>query len=145
MQEKWTRWEPVTGLSPKYYIQAVHDTPTSLRIMLLEEKKRHRLQLTFKTGAGSYQRTDESFCLERTAPLADKYGIEFYARWTFFIINNSDYLKFLSAQSQSISDSRDFIHFSILAIDSIMDIIAYEEPLVIIQEKKSRVLLKRDK
>lgn len=45
-------------------------------------------------------------------------------------------LQYLSDQSFRLSETRNFIHFAILAINSIMDIIAYQEPVITIKEKK---------
>lgn len=141
MQENWARWGP-HYLSPKYYIVAVSDTVRALRIKLINEQETHYIQLIFKGGVDSYERTDETFCLKRTKPVGEKYGLDFYTKWTFFTIYNSEYLRYLSDQSYRFSETINFIHFAILAIDSIMDIIAYEEPKIIIQEKKSKVIKK---
>jgi len=62
----------------------------------------------------------------------ERYGTEFYAEWTFFKVTNSEYIQWLSEQSYGIAESESLIHFSILAGDSIVDVIAAYEPKITI-------------
>lgn len=59
-----------------------------------------------------------------------RYGMEFYSEWTFFKVVNSEYMQWLSKQSYSIVGSEPLIHFSFLAVDSIVDVIATYGPKV---------------
>ena len=133
--EMWTRWIPqVEGLINKYYIIGVLDTIENLKIILTDEKETHEVHFIFDSNAASYEYTDESFCLTLIANLNEKYGPDFYD-WTFFKIDNSSYVKRLSAQSYSISDSLTLTHFCFLSSNSILHILAYEDPQVIRIEK----------
>ncbi len=51
--------------------------------------------------------------------------------WTFFKVDNSNYVKWLSEQSHGISNHLSCTqHFSILGVDCVFDIIAGYEPKV---------------
>ena len=136
--EVWTRWiPPVEGLINNYYIDGLLDILDKLKIILADEKETHEVHVIFDSNAASYEHTDESFCLTLIANLDEKYGPDFYD-WTFFKIANSSYVKRLSVQSTSISDSLTLTHFCFLSVDSILHILAYEDPEVIRIEKTKK-------
>ncbi|MEV2911262.1 hypothetical protein ABNF65_22305 [Paenibacillus larvae] len=129
MEEKWGRWEPKVGLSSKYYVESLSDSIKGFRILLSDvndEKK--KIEVTFKESVHAYRSTDESFRQSSINIIDEKYGTEFYAEWTFFKVNNSKYIQWLSEQSYGIAESETLIHFSFVARDSIVDVIAAYEP-----------------
>lgn len=136
MDEIWTRWiPPIEGLIKKYYIDGLLDTLENLKIILANAEETHEVHVIFESNAASYEYTDESFCNELIVQLYTTYGHDFYSDWTFFKIDNSSYIKRLSVQSSGISDSLTLTHYCFVAGDSILHILAYEDPLVIRIEK----------
>jgi hypothetical protein len=127
----WKRWEPIRNLQRKYYIVSVINIEEELSVILAAENNKNKVQVLFKRAA-SYLLVDEGLRIRLIGLLDIQYGTTFYGDWTFFKVTNSLYLKWLSEESYGISDSPKLIHFSLIASDSIIDIISHEEPLVTI-------------
>jgi hypothetical protein len=132
MKEQWTRWEPVQGLAAKYYIDAIYDTiDEGLKIVLSDiNDRKKKVRVIFEKGIDAYRSTDESYRLGTIDDLDIEYGTEFYAYWTFFKVTNSSYVKWLSEESYGCWDSLPWIHFSFVALDSIIDVVTVYEPRV---------------
>lgn len=129
--EKWIKWEPITNLSDTYYIDSIIDNCDGFKIILSESKNEHnKLTVTFESSVDFYSKTDETFVGSIINELNQSYGTKFYSEWTFFKRIDSDYIKQLSKQSSGIADSRGLIHFSFIAADSLLDVIASYEPKV---------------
>lgn len=62
--------------------------------------------------------------------LSQKYGTNFYTEWTFFKIENSDYLNWIYKESCIANQSNELVHFCLMAMDDILDIVADYEPNV---------------
>ena len=131
MNEIWTQWKPVEGLAPKYDIDLVVDTMDNFKIVLSEmDNSQKRLEVHFDSGVDVYRLTDESYWRNSLHEIDEKYSEDFYGKWTFFKVKNSAYLSWLSEESFGISDSRDFIHFAFLGVDSILEVITNYEPKI---------------
>ncbi len=131
MSEQWVKWKPVNDLSPKYYIESMADGFDGFIIVLSDasdEKK--KVKVIFEDSVHAYRSTDESFRQNTINVLNEIYGLQFYSKWTLFKVVDSEYMQWLSEQSYSIVDSQPLIHFSFLAVDSIVDVIAAYEPKV---------------
>ena len=127
LEEDWARWEPFTELKPAYDIINIQDDMDYLRILIHSTKCDQQLEVVFDTDS-AYRKTDETFRLNLINQLSEKYGDEFYVKWSFFKIENSNYMKWLSEQSNGYTGDLKLKHFVIMGIDSIVDIVAYEEP-----------------
>jgi hypothetical protein len=132
MKEIWEKWEPIENLAAKYYIDAVLDTIEDFKIILSQEDKRNnKIHIIFENSVDAYRSTDESFRLHLIETLDKRYGSDFYGDWTFFKVKNSLYIQWLSEQSYGISEDLNFIHFSFVAADSILDVVTNYEPKVL--------------
>jgi hypothetical protein len=131
MTEEWIQWKPIEKLSSKYYIDSVIDMIDSFKIILSNAKsEKEKIEIIFFEGVDAYTRVEESFRVKVIHELDKKYGTEFYGDWTFFKVNNSEYIKWLSDQSYEWSDTRQFTHFCLVTADAILDVIADYEPTV---------------
>ena len=131
MTEKWTRWEPIQGLSEKYYIDSVMDTVDGFTIFLSDAKdEEKKVKVFFKDSVDVYRSANESFRYQLIVELKEKYGSDFYGDWTFFKVENSSYVQWLLEQSAGIADGIMFTHFSFIASDSVLDILDPVEPKV---------------
>ncbi len=128
--EEWTRWEPIKNLSGKYYVDAIILSDAGLIIQLSENAK--KIELNFRYAADSYKYTNESFCFKIFGDLSDRYGGDFYGNWSFFKITDSDYLKWISDKSCTVSDRFPFQHYCIIGGDEVVDILSQSEPKVTI-------------
>ena len=132
MNEIWTQWKPVEGLKPKYDIDEIIDRMDSFKIVLSEMDKLQKcLEVHFYSGVDAYRQTNESYWLDSLCRIDKKYGEDFYWDWTFFKVENSSYLSWLSKESFEISDSRNFTHFAFLGVDAVLEVITNYEPKII--------------
>ncbi len=131
MLEDWIKWEPAAGLSKKYYIDSILDDVEKFEVTLSSaENEIKKIKVIFEDSVYSHCRTNESFRVKIIYDLDKKYGTDFYGDWTFFKVTNSSYLQWLSRQSTTISNSRNLVHFSFVAVDSILDVINVSDPKI---------------
>lgn len=129
--EKWTRWEPINGLSGQYSLDYFAWSEKGFVVELISGKKEERIQILFDEYIDAFRYTNESFYLKLPG--------DFYGEWNFFKATNSEYLKWLSEKSCTLSDRMHFIHFCILGGDEVIDIVANYEPKVRFMEYKPKV------
>src|SRR5437764_1064226 len=129
MQEKWTRWEPIIGLSKKYHSKLISNSYSrGFRINLADENDK-RVSILFSGSVISYRVTSESHIFNTLTFLEANYETKFYSEWTFFKIENSEYLDW--AKKQLIAeDYLQLTHLCILADDLMLDFITTYEPKV---------------
>lgn len=138
MTEQWSRWEPIEGLSSKYSIESISNTIDGFELLLADsDDEKKMIRIIFENSVYAYKSTNETFRCKLIYDLDEQYGTNFYGNWTFFKVNNSSYIKSMSEESCGISDSQPLIHFSILASDSVVDIIAVYEPIVQLIQKNN--------
>lgn len=131
MIEQWQQWKPIKSLVQKYHIDSIHDTDSEFKVRLSSSRgPEQTIEINFGHGVESYTRTNESFKLTLIRDLDDTYGTDFYGDWTLFIVNNSEHIRTLEVQSGGWSNSRKLVHYSLLASDSILDILCTTEPMV---------------
>ncbi len=131
MQEKWSQWKPLDNLADRYYIESISVSIDGFKILLVDaQKESKKVSVLFPHSVHAFRNTDETFRLLTIGYLDENYAPKFYGDWTFFKVENSEYLKWLSEQSHGISDSYKVIHFSIITDDEILDLAASYEPTV---------------
>ena len=139
INESWTKWIPIANLAKKYYIKEILDSiDEGFKVKLLENGNQEKgVTIFFDESVWIYKYTDESFRQYTVAKLNAQYGVDFYAKWTFFKIENSDYLKWISEESYGMYDNLEWRHFCILTDNEILDIIAVYEPEVTLSNQPS--------
>ncbi|MFA6066404.1 MAG: hypothetical protein WC707_04470 [Candidatus Babeliaceae bacterium] len=131
MIEQWIRWEPIEGLEKKYCIHSIEDTLEGFSVLLSNiHNKEQKIRIIFENSVDAYRNTHENFRSSLKYALSLKYGDTFYGSWTFFKVTNSLYIQWLFEQSFGTSDSLNFIHFSFIATNSILDIVTNYEPKI---------------
>ena len=128
-KEIWTRWKPLENLASAYYIDILVDDLKCFKLILSEVKdESKKVTILFENYVLAYRNTDESFRQNLMAWLDKEYGGEFWCKWNFFKVSNSNYVSWLAEQSYDFSESEGIVHFSIIDIDCMVDIIANYEP-----------------
>ncbi len=131
MTGQWIQWKPIPGLANKYNIVEISDNVKNFIIFLSESgNEKNKLKLIYEVSVDAYRSTEESFRDATMLQLKQKYGGEFYWNWTFFKIQNSEYLQWLAKESLGIVDPHTYTHFSLIATNSIVDIVTTYEPKV---------------
>lgn len=122
MDEQWIKWEPIAGLVPHYEIDKISDTVEELSILLSQADNHDvKIRVTFTEPVEAYRSTYETFRIK----ISEK-----YIKGTFFKVEGSEYLQWLSEQSNDVDNGIKFIHFAITTDDTVLDIIARCEPQV---------------
>jgi hypothetical protein len=132
MVEQWSRWEPMQNIAKKYQVVSLSDeimNDGKFIIVLSDmQNKKKGLQVIYEKGVRAFKVTYESFRQKLFYDLHQKYGSDFYGSWTFFKVENSEYIKWLHEQSYAWSDAFRLEHLSIFATDSIIDIASNCDP-----------------
>lgn len=129
MKEKWIQWKPINNLSNKYYIESIINDASGLTVIFVDSfNKSPKLKMIFENGIDAFRISNETFNLSTIHYLNKNYGGEFYAHWTFFKVENSEYLKCLSGQSGKISDFYGIKQYSIVTDEDFLDIASTYEP-----------------
>ena len=126
--EEWIRWEPLKNISGRYYIDffGMVGEEWDLVIKLSDKNKKKQVEIRFEGVIASYRYTNESYCFGIFGELSKKYGDDFYVNWSFFKINHSEYIKWITEKSYDLG----FTHFCIIGGDEVLDIVASYEPIV---------------
>ena len=130
--EEWIRWEPIKNLSGKYYLDNLIHSADEFIVKLSDDKQ--KVELYSKLFIDAYRYTNKNYQLKVSKKLSEKYGNNFYQNWTFFKVNNSEYLAWISKKSGTWSDYIGLQHYCILGSDEIIDVLALSEPIVKIIE-----------
>lgn len=131
MNEKWTQWKPLENLSKRYYIESTSSSIDGFTIILADAiGDSPKVKITFENGVNAFRNSEEAFRLSTIHYLNESYGNVFYGNWTFFKAENSEYLKWLSEQSGTISDYYGVMHYCLITDDEMLDIAATYEPSV---------------
>ena len=131
MAEKWVRWQPAEDVSGRLDLYSISEGQEALKIVLYDwDNKDKKIFLTFDSFLGAYRKTYETFRSELISSIHKQYGKEFFIRCSFFKVHNSEYVQWLSEQSNGSSDYPPFQHMSLLLIDSVIDVISMEDPQI---------------
>lgn len=123
MIENWTKFEPINGLSNKYYLESIIDDLEEFKIILVDINDcKKKVSIVIDSFLGSYHITDVVY-------LDKKYELNFYQEWTFFKLDNSDYIDWLSEESWGLAeDFYSLMHFAFICSNSKIDIACSAEP-----------------
>ena len=131
MHEQWTQWRPIEQLAPQYYTTAIINAATGFHIRFGESNNNPRgLFITFERSIEACRVTDEGDRFVKLLYLIDTYGRDFFVKWPFFKVTNSEYLEWLSQESGGIFDQKSMEHFALITQDSIIDIATSYEPKI---------------
>lgn len=131
--EIWHRWEPIeSGLNGNYFVDHAESGLDGFRVLLAQDKTEERVTVFFSNGVLASRFSDEGMRTNLFRQLSEDYGTEFYANWSFFKVDNSSYIKWLSKECFGVIDGLEPKHFVIMGQDLIVDMVASYEPQVTI-------------
>ena len=122
-EEIWNKWKPNSNLSNKYYVDSISDAEDF--VIELSDEQGNKIKLLWDCIVESYMCTDE---INRTR---DYYSNEKLTKWTFFEVQNSKYICWLHYKSIGILDIESVKHFCIIGINSVVDIVALDFPIIV--------------
>ena len=122
-EEKFERWEPIDGLAPKMFLDAMYDDREGFRLILkAPDPKLRSLRILFDAPL-CYRGTQEAYLLRTIYETNPIYP------WPIFIVRNSRYAKWFYAQAADALDT-DGHHYHIAAIDEIIDVLSARPPVL---------------
>lgn len=131
-KEIWTQWKPAENLSARYHIDLILEGIEGFKLIMSDaQDDSKKLTMLFENSVFSYRNTDESFSRDIVDSLRKEYGQEFWEKWIFFKVLNSNYLNWLAEESYGFFESDEATHFSIIAMNSILDIADNSNPKII--------------
>lgn len=130
--ETWTRWEPLEELKQACNIISIKDDIEGLEIIICGKKTEQKLAVVFDS-AWAYRTTYETYRMFLISDLFEMYGDKFCVERSFFMVENSSYMKWLSIESAGLTDN--LKHFVIMDSDFVVDIVANDEPKFKIMKK----------
>lgn len=127
--ELWTRWD-LGNLSVQgnYYVSTFRYEDDGFKVILEQENTDQIIEILFPYEVSAVRITDEGLRLKLYNDLSVKYGDDFYIKWAFFKVAQSDYLKWLAIQSHAISSYCEVEHFVIKGLDCMIDVITRRHP-----------------
>lgn len=122
-EERFERWEPIDGLPPKMFLDAMIDDREGFRIILkATEPKARALRILFDAPL-CYRGAQEQYLLRQIYETHDIYP------WPIFIVRHSRYAKWFYAQATRAIDT-DGHHYHIAAMDEIVDVLSARPPIL---------------
>ena len=126
-----TPWHPLLGLKGYCYIYSVHNDEKGFKVILVEEDNNERkIIIAFPNGVRSYRATDELLSINALEVAGEVNESISPDSWSLFKITDSEYLRWASERSSSISEDLNLIHFAICTIDWTLEILDNAEPIV---------------
>lgn len=120
--EIWNKWIPNIELSRKYYVDKIHDEDR-LEIYLSNDEGQSIIVI--------WDCIVESYICTEEVNRSKNYNM-LTSEWTFFEIYNSKYIAWLVEESNTILDTNGLKHICIVSANSIIDVVAFEYPEIIV-------------
>ena len=125
--EQWIKWTPNKALERKYSKKDLI-LDMSFRILAEDElKQTQNMQINFEEGVSIFRVTDIAYCSSVLEYIDKVYGDNFHNQWTFFKVINSEYIKWLHAESFEVVDLNTN-HYAFVFTNCIVDVIECSEP-----------------
>lgn len=127
--QQWLHWKPVNlDLAGNYETDQIIDKRDSFKILITKITKPEKVEIVFDKSIWAFRRTSESLRQDIFKDLSLTYGDDFYINWSFFKIERSNYLNWLRDESDGISNHLKLIHYVVMTLDDVIDIVANYEP-----------------
>lgn len=123
--EKWIKREPLEEVKDKFDVVSVFDNFDGLVFSLENSDGTKTVEMIFNGFVVSYRSIDEGARYKVIVDLDERYGVEFYNKSTFFQVHNSLYIEWIISESYGLYHKDGLLHFVILSINYIVDIITF--------------------
>jgi hypothetical protein len=131
MLGKWQLWQPLKEMQGKYFIKSYCDNFDDLIFILSKDNanKDTELHVTFVTGCEIYRKTNESYRL-RLWTYLDNTHSNLDREKSLYIVEDSEYLHYLSDESGTITEYAKFQHYCIMDSEWVFDVASQRTPRV---------------
>ncbi len=138
LSEEWTRWVPMQGLPSKMYLERLIDDRDGMSLLLTNKDESCILSVLFDGLVLSYRNTDEGRRLKTINFLDEKYGADFYTKWSLFKVVDSSYSQWFKQETYSIYSGYNIEHYVFLTCDDVVEVLSTFEPQVSISKNEQK-------
>lgn len=124
--ERWNIWHPLKSASGDFRVHSFVDVLYNFEIYLFNEVDQ-RIIFGFGESVLGYRVSQEICTMQTQAAISARYGDDFLTQSIFFKVTNSMYIKELDLEDTKKQAAQHFVFFD---IDSMVDVIAMEEPAI---------------
>jgi hypothetical protein len=129
MSEQLRIWKPVNDLQGRYWLKNLFMANATFNFTF--ECEQREVRIICMGGLPSYTYTNESYAFNRSfVHLDSKEDVQTIQPWSFYIIENSPYIRRITETSAGVNEMYDLKHYCIIGEDEIIDIIYPTEPIV---------------
>jgi len=122
----WVPWKPHEWIQPHYNFVQCNDFIKKIELLLAVPNSSKKLLIIFDFPIYMYRATYQP----HASPVSIPKDHHCYNQWTFFKVIDSSYLQWLAEQSYGILEPQQYIHFSWITPQTIIDVISLEEPII---------------
>ena len=131
MKEYWEKWQPSIAVSRRYDLIKLEKDNDGFRLFVDSTDDNSRIKIQFAGRIYAYRSTMELAGLSNFNKMNDKNGTNIVSDGTFFIVQNSNYVKKIEADSGVIFPTSQLIHFAIIASTTYEEIITDQLPEIL--------------
>lgn len=129
VMEKWYSIDIGKVKNKRYQLERILYDEEGLTISLFDNDIPSKsIMVRFEYIVQAYRVMEERYRLTLFGRLKEMTP---YVDKTFFRVENSEYLKWCSKESGTISENEEVIHYAFITDDFVIDVIADEEPIII--------------
>lgn len=125
--ETWKKWIPVEGMPQTFYIDKIL-AKNGLFITLKSDVYKKSIVFIFDGPLLSNRKTKRNVLSKKIDALKEQYGSQFFDEWSLFIVENSDYCKWLIEGSYGFYENQNVIHYVFMGSNSVFEVLAPYEP-----------------
>ena len=132
-QEKIYAWKPIEGLEDcTFTIHSATLENDGLKIILFKDTDpKEGLLLDFLAALETYRIAKKNLSMHLLkGPAIFKDDKKLLPAWSFFKLENSEYLKWASYQSNGLTETLGVSHYAILTKDWTIDVLSLSEPRI---------------
>lgn len=124
-------WEPIENLADSFHIYSIYNDHDGFKVILVEYDDETKKVLIEFRGISAYRVTKELIAMH----ILDGYTTEPFKNgesrpWSLFTLTNSEYLKWASDQSDTVSEELGLVHYCIWTKDKVFEVLSWVVPQV---------------
>lgn len=117
MSEKYYKWEPVEGIEPEMWVEALNDDYEGLRILLKGNISQAVLKITFKQYY-LYRNVDESYRIKLWTE-----GSFDERKWALYKTSGSNLIDWLYEESDGVYEKDKMVHYLVKTGADVVEVV----------------------
>jgi hypothetical protein len=131
MEKKIKLWKPLLSIGGEYWFENLSLKDGNFHFLYKKVNQENiNIRIVCSGGIATFKYTNETFTGSFIYGDDNVEEVKKLEPWSFFIIEDSQYLRQTSLDSGGLSDSFNFKHYCIITMDETLDLIYGLEPIV---------------